>query len=155
MVDRFSSHQQRHFCFKNHFISFQSIFISKLWFLRTMYFKSFMHTKSQLTNSQLFFFLHFPLLFSLPPSLDCSFLLVPSPCLSKLTYQRSHFLSNSRTMAQSEAQVTSKAEMGQIDAEMWGAQHFLVTRQANNWMTPPNPGTFYAQILKAAPLMGH
>lgn len=58
-------------------------------------------------------------------------------------------------MAQSEAQVTSKAEMGQIDVEMWGAQHFLVTGQANNWMTPPNPGTFYAQILKAAPLTGH
>lgn len=120
MLDRFSSHQQRHFCFKSHFISFQSIFISKLWFLRAMYFKSFMHTKSQLTNRQLFFFLHFPSPFAFPPSLDCSFLLVPSPGLPQLTYQRSHFLSSSRTMAQSEAQVTSKAEMGQIDVEMWG-----------------------------------
>lgn len=57
-----------------------------------------------------------------------------------------------KAIAPNEAQVTSETEMEQTDGDTWGTQHFLVTGQDNYWMILPNPGKFYAPILKAAPL---
>lgn len=57
-----------------------------------------------------------------------------------------------KAIAPNEAQVTSETEMEQTDRDTWGTQHFLVTGQDNYWMILPNPGKFYAPILKAAPL---